>query len=160
MISFERFLTSEYLNYNKKHLHKKWDPKKMQLYYRKSLCRNPLYDKKSIIFRGSYDKGYKVFIADENLFICFLIYLYPNLFIITIKCWKLKWRGVWGGSWSLFYLLISFLVYRWRKFIPWSWNWLQQSSSFMGRAILTTASTAIVFIFIINSVLIKSYSIS
>ena len=81
-------------------------------------------------------------------------------YIITIKCWKLKWRGVWGGSWSLFYLLISFLLYRGRKFIPWSWNWLQQSSSFMGRAIPTTASTSIVFIFIINSVLIKSYSIS
>ena len=83
-----------------------------------------------------------------------------NSSIITIKCWKLKWRGVWEGSWSLFYLLISLLVYRGRKFIPWIWNWLQQSSSFMGRAISTTASTAIVFIFIINSVLIKSYSIS
>ena len=27
----------------------------------------------SIIFRGGYDKGYKIFIADENLFVCILI---------------------------------------------------------------------------------------
>ena len=30
--------------------------------------------KNSIIFRGGYDKGYKNFIADENLFACILIY--------------------------------------------------------------------------------------
>ena len=30
--------------------------------------------KKSIIFRGGYDKGYKIFIADENLFVSILIY--------------------------------------------------------------------------------------
>ena len=29
--------------------------------------------KNSIIFRGGYDKGYKIFIADENLFVCILI---------------------------------------------------------------------------------------
>ena len=43
--------------------------------YRKSLCRNPLMTKKSIIFIGGYDKGYKIFITDENLFACILIYL-------------------------------------------------------------------------------------
>ena len=36
--------------------------------------------KNSIIFRGGYDKGYKIFIADENLFVFALIYLYPNFF--------------------------------------------------------------------------------
>ena len=34
--------------------------------------------KNSIIFRGGYDKGYKFFIADENLFVCILIYLYVS----------------------------------------------------------------------------------
>ena len=29
--------------------------------------------KDSIIFGGGYDKGYKIFIADENLFACILI---------------------------------------------------------------------------------------
>ena len=33
--------------------------------------------KNSKIFRGGYDKGYKIFIADENLFVCILF--------ITIK---------------------------------------------------------------------------
>ena len=32
----------------------------------------------SIIFRGGYDKGYKNFIADENLFVSILIYLYVS----------------------------------------------------------------------------------
>ena len=32
--------------------------------------------KNSIILRGGYDRGYKNFIADENLFIL----MYPNLF--------------------------------------------------------------------------------
>ena len=38
--------------------------------------------KKSTIFRGGYDKGYKIFIADENLFACILIFVvaYPNKF--------------------------------------------------------------------------------
>ena len=31
--------------------------------------------KNSVIFRGGYDKGYKIFITDENLFV-----FYPNLF--------------------------------------------------------------------------------
>ena len=34
--------------------------------------------KKSIIFRGGYYKGYKGFIADENLFACTLIYLFVS----------------------------------------------------------------------------------
>ena len=38
--------------------------------------------KNSIIFIGGYVKGYKIIIADENLFVCIIIYLffYPNLF--------------------------------------------------------------------------------
>ena len=45
--------------------------------YRKSLCRNPpKWQKNSIIFRGGYDKGYKIFMSDEILFVCILIYLY------------------------------------------------------------------------------------
>ena len=35
--------------------------------------------KNSIIFRGGYDKGYKIFIADENLFACILIYFNKNI---------------------------------------------------------------------------------
>ena len=31
--------------------------------------------KNSIIFRGGYDKGYKIFIAEEILFVCLLFYL-------------------------------------------------------------------------------------
>ena len=30
--------------------------------------------KNSIIFRGGYNNGYKIFIDDENLFVCILIY--------------------------------------------------------------------------------------
>ena len=45
----------------------------------KNLCRNPQNDKKSIIFKGGYDKGYKIFIADENLFLCILIYFNKNI---------------------------------------------------------------------------------
>ena len=41
----------------------------------KAFVVTPQNDKKnSIIFRGSYDKGYKIFIADENLFVCIIIY--------------------------------------------------------------------------------------
>ena len=29
--------------------------------------------KNYIIFRGGYDKGYNIFIADEHLFVCILI---------------------------------------------------------------------------------------
>ena len=36
----------------------------------------PLMTKISIIFIRGYDKGYKIFIADENLFVCILIYLF------------------------------------------------------------------------------------
>ena len=31
--------------------------------------------KNFIIFRGDYDKGYKISMADEDLFVCTLIYL-------------------------------------------------------------------------------------
>ena len=34
----------------------------------------PKMTKNSKIFRGGYDKGYKIFIADKNLFVCTLIY--------------------------------------------------------------------------------------
>ena len=40
--------------------------------------------KNSVILRGGYDKGYKIFMVDENVFV-----FYPNLFvcilIISIK---------------------------------------------------------------------------
>ena len=44
--------------------------------------------KKSIIFIGGYDKGYKNFIADENLLVCILIYSNKNIHFqwITKKC--------------------------------------------------------------------------
>ena len=35
--------------------------------------------KKSIILIGGYDKGYKIFIADKNLFVCILIYFNKNI---------------------------------------------------------------------------------
>ena len=41
--------------------------------------------KNFIIFRGGYDKGYKIFMADENLFVCILIYLYVSSFISIKK---------------------------------------------------------------------------
>ena len=34
--------------------------------------------KNSTIFRGGYDKDYKNFIADENLFACTLTYLFVS----------------------------------------------------------------------------------
>ena len=40
--------------------------------------------KNSIIFRGGYDKGYKIFIADENLFVCFLIYFNKKFIFIEL----------------------------------------------------------------------------
>ena len=48
--------------------------------------------KNSIIFRGDYDKGYKFFIADENLFLCILIYSNKNIHFqwITKKYKKYK----------------------------------------------------------------------
>ena len=39
--------------------------------------------KNSIIFRGGYDKGYKIFMADENLFVCFLIYFNKKTYIFS-----------------------------------------------------------------------------
>ena len=56
---------------------------------RNFICRNnytvkafvvtpPKMTRNSIIFRGGYDKGYKIFIADEILFVCILIYLYVS----------------------------------------------------------------------------------
>ena len=46
----------------------------------------------SIIFRGSYDKDYKIFIADKNLFVCILIYFNKNIHFqwITKKCKNYK----------------------------------------------------------------------
>ena len=48
--------------------------------------------KNSIIFRGGYDKGYKIFIADEKLFACILIYFNKNINFqwITKKCKNYK----------------------------------------------------------------------
>ena len=42
-----------------------------------------------IIFKGGYDKCYKIFIADENLFVCILIYFNKNIHFQWItKKWK------------------------------------------------------------------------
>ena len=41
--------------------------------------------KNSIIFRGGYDKGYKIFIADENLFVNILIYLKAYIFFRELQ---------------------------------------------------------------------------
>ena len=41
----------------------------------KAFVVTPEMTKNSIIFRGGYDKGYKIFIAEEILFIFILIYL-------------------------------------------------------------------------------------
>ena len=50
--------------------------------------------KNFIIFRGGYDKGYKIFIADENLFVCVLIYSNKNIYFQWItkkyKNYKVK----------------------------------------------------------------------
>ena len=48
--------------------------------------------KNTIIFTGGYEKGYKIFIADENLFVCTLIYYYKNINFqwITKKCKNYK----------------------------------------------------------------------
>ena len=52
----------------------------IEMIYRKGLCRNPpKMTKNSVIFRGGYDKGYKIFIADENLFVCILIYFNKSI---------------------------------------------------------------------------------
>ena len=48
--------------------------------------------KNSIIFIGGYDKGYKIIIVDENLFVCIPIYFNKNIHIqwITKKCKNYK----------------------------------------------------------------------
>ena len=48
--------------------------------------------KKSIILRGGYDKGYKKFIVDENLFAWILIYFNKNIHFQwkTKKCKNYK----------------------------------------------------------------------
>ena len=51
----------------------------LSLITRESLCRNPLNDKKFHNFQRGYDKGNKIFIADENLFVCILIYFSKNI---------------------------------------------------------------------------------
>ena len=52
-----------------------WDASNFSLFTVKAFVVTPKMTKKSIIFRGGYDKGYKNFIADENLFVSILIYL-------------------------------------------------------------------------------------
>ena len=42
----------------------------------KAFVVTPKMIQNSIIFRGGYDKGYKIFIAHKNLFDCILIYLF------------------------------------------------------------------------------------
>ena len=44
----------------------------------KAFVVTPQMTKNSIIFRGGYNKGYKISMADENLFVCILIYLYVS----------------------------------------------------------------------------------
>ena len=48
--------------------------------------------KKSIIFRGGYDEGYRSFIADESLCVCMLIYFNKNVHFcwISKKCKNYK----------------------------------------------------------------------
>ena len=41
----------------------------------KAFVVTPKMTNKSIIFRGGYDKGYRIFIKNENSFICIPIYL-------------------------------------------------------------------------------------
>ena len=47
-----------------------------------------------------------------------------ELDIITIKYWKLKWRGVWGGIWSFYLAWWKTISWRALNFIPLSWNCL------------------------------------
>ena len=57
----------------------------------------PLMTKNSIFFKGGYDKGYKLFIADENLFVCILIYFNKNIhfhwIIKKFKNYKIKFSS-------------------------------------------------------------------
>ena len=50
----------------------------LMLFTVKAFVVTPKMTKNSIIFRGSYDKGYKIFIADKNLFVFILIYLFVS----------------------------------------------------------------------------------
>ena len=50
-----------------------------QVYTVKAFVVTPKMTKNSIIFRGSYDKGYQIFITDENLFAWILIYFNKNI---------------------------------------------------------------------------------
>ena len=76
--------------------------------------------KKSTIFRGGYGKGYKNFIADENLFVCTLIYFDKNIHFqwITIKCKNnkikisLKYKIYYFMNWAI--KIIS--KHKWQKF--------------------------------------------
>ena len=53
----------------------------------KAFVVTPKMAKNSIILRGGYYKGYKNFIADENLFVCILIYFNKTyIFIEFLKC--------------------------------------------------------------------------
>ena len=45
----------------------------------KAFVVTPKMTENSIILRGGYDKGYKKFIDDENLFVCILIYFNKNI---------------------------------------------------------------------------------
>ena len=60
--------------------------------------------KNSIILRGGYDKGYKNFIADENLFVCILIYFNKNIHFhwISKKC----------KNYKIFYKIQALLIYK------------------------------------------------
>ena len=44
---------------------------------------SPKMTKNSIIFRGGYYKGYKIFMAYENLFVCILIYFNKKTYIFS-----------------------------------------------------------------------------
>ena len=53
---------------------------------------------------------------------------------------KAKMERVWGGLGKLFRITPFQYKDRRKKVSPWSWNWLQQSSSFMGRDLDQTNS--------------------
>ena len=58
----------------------------------KAFVVTPKMTKNSIIFRAGNYKGYKIFIADKNLFVCILIYYNKNVHFqwITKKCKNYK----------------------------------------------------------------------
>ena len=67
---------------------------KLESYTVKAFVVTPKMTKNSIIFRGGYYKGYKIFIADENLFVCILIYSNKNRQFqwITKNIRIIKWK--------------------------------------------------------------------